>query len=160
MKRIFVIDQQQCSGCLFCAITCSLHNEGYFNPRLARMNLDKQDWSGRDHPIFCEHCQKAPCLNACPSRAILRKTKNDTVVIDPTRCDGCGQCRIACPLGVIKLHPVTNKAIKCDLCDGHPQCVDSCPTNVLYFTTVHEFQSIKQGNSVQRNDARGDVKNG
>jgi Fe-S-cluster-containing hydrogenase component 2 len=160
MKRIFVIDQQQCSGCLLCAISCSLHKEGYFNPRLARMNVVKQDWSGHDKPIFCWHCQRAPCVDACPTGAILRKAVNDTVVIDATRCDGCGQCRIACPFEIIKLHPVTNKAIKCDLCDGHPQCVDSCPTNVLYFTTFNEFQSVKQGNYAHLNDTLGRVKDG
>ncbi len=50
------------------------------------------------------------------------------VVIDEQKCIGCKQCVQACPFGAIQMHPVTKKAIKCDLCGGKPKCVEICRT--------------------------------
>src|SRR5262249_42380031 len=48
----------------------------------------------------CKHCANAPCLEVCPTGAILR-TEFDTVYINGPACNGCRDCVSACPFGVI-----------------------------------------------------------
>ena len=48
----------------------------------------------------CKHCQRAGCLEACPTGAIVR-TEFDSVYVQPDVCNGCGYCVVACPFGVI-----------------------------------------------------------
>ena len=50
----------------------------------------------------CKHCDDAPCLEVCPTGAILR-TEFDTVYINPPACNGCRDCISACPFGVIHM---------------------------------------------------------
>jgi formate dehydrogenase iron-sulfur subunit len=49
----------------------------------------------------CKHCTAAPCLDVCPTGAILR-TEFGTVVVQPDVCNGCGYCVPACPFGVLE----------------------------------------------------------
>ena len=48
----------------------------------------------------CKHCVNAPCLEVCPTGAIVR-TEFDTVYIQEPVCNGCRDCIAACPFGVI-----------------------------------------------------------
>ena len=50
----------------------------------------------------CKHCVNAPCLEVCPTGAILR-TEFDTVYINEPACNGCRDCITACPFGVIHM---------------------------------------------------------
>src|SRR5215472_11282585 len=50
----------------------------------------------------CKHCVNAPCLEVCPTGAILR-TEFDTVYINGPACNGCRDCVSACPFGVIHM---------------------------------------------------------
>ena len=50
----------------------------------------------------CKHCVNAPCLEVCPTGAILR-TEFDTVYIQEPACNGCRDCIAACPFGVIHM---------------------------------------------------------
>ena len=45
----------------------------------------------------CKHCQRAGCLEACPTGAIIR-TEFDTVYVQPDVCNGCGYCVVGLPL--------------------------------------------------------------
>ncbi len=45
----------------------------------------KVDWI----PIPCMHCEEAPCLKACPNRAIYQR-EDGIVMIDPATCKGTG----------------------------------------------------------------------
>src|SRR6266404_6271999 len=48
----------------------------------------------------CKHCERAGCLEACPTGSILR-TEFGSVYVQPDVCNGCGYCVSACPFGVI-----------------------------------------------------------
>src|ERR1700686_307223 len=50
----------------------------------------------------CKHCVNAPCLEVCPTSAILR-TEFDTVFINTPACNGCGDCVPPCPFGGIQM---------------------------------------------------------
>jgi|WetSurMetagenome_2_1015567.scaffolds.fasta_scaffold320570_2 ferredoxin len=49
----------------------------------------------------CNQCLK--CIPVCGYHAITMVTTptKDTLVIDPNKCVGCGECKIACPIDAI-----------------------------------------------------------
>ena len=83
----------------------------------------------------CKHCVQAPCLEVCPTGAIIR-TEFDTVVIQSNVCNGCRDCIAACPFGVIDINPVSDTAQKCTLCYDRlqggmePACSQGLPDRV------------------------------
>jgi Fe-S-cluster-containing dehydrogenase component len=58
--------------------------------------------------------------------ALSVSEKTGAILVDADKCVGCGNCIDACPGRVPFLHPVTRKAIICDLCDGDPLCSKVC----------------------------------
>ena len=97
----------------------------------------------------CKHCVQAPCLEVCPTGAIVR-TEFDTVVIQSDACNGCRDCISACPFGVIEINPVSGTAQKCTLCYDRmqggfePACSKACPTNSIQFGTISELKGRAQ----------------
>ena len=94
------------------------------------------------HSDVCKHCAHAPCLEACPTGAIIR-TEFDTVYVQQDICNGCGYCVVACPFGVIaRDEQGDHTAHKCTLCydrmkDGiEPACAKACPTDSIQFGEV------------------------
>src|SRR5437879_10406521 len=81
----------------------------------------------------CKHCVNAPCLEVCPTGAILR-TEFDTVFINEPTCNGCRDCVSACPFGVIHMSEEHHTAQKCTLCYDRlrvglvPACHQAVPT--------------------------------
>ena len=95
----------------------------------------------------CKHCANAPCLEACPTGAIIR-TEFDTVYVQQDICNGCGYCVVACPFGVIaRDERGTHTARKCTLCydrmkDGiEPACAKACPTDSIQFGEVAKLKA-------------------
>ena len=48
--------------------------------------------------VLCNHCEKPPCVRACPTKATYKK-KDGVVAMDYHRCIGCRFCMAACPYG-------------------------------------------------------------
>ena len=98
----------------------------------------------------CKHCVQAPCLEVCPTGAIIR-TEFDTVVIQSDACNGCRDCIAACPFGVIDINPVSNTsrrsarsattALQVGL---EPACAKACPTESIQFGTISELKGRAQ----------------
>lgn len=95
----------------------------------------------------CKHCAHAPCLEACPTGAIIR-TEFDTVYVQQDICNGCGYCVVACPFGVIARDEHGDcTAHKCTLCydrlkDGmEPACAKVCPTDSIQFGEVEQLKA-------------------
>src|SRR5207237_433332 len=86
----------------------------------------------------CKHCQRAGCLENCPTGAIVR-TEFDTVYVQPDICNGCGYCIAGCPFGVIDRREDDGRAWKCTMCydrlkgDMEPACAKACPTDSIQF---------------------------
>lgn len=93
----------------------------------------------------CKHCVNAPCLEVCPTGAILR-TEYDTVYINEPACNGCRDCIAACPFGVIHMSESRRVAQKCTFCYDRlqnnlvPACAQACPTRSIQFGTQTELQ--------------------
>lgn len=83
-------------------------------------------------PVVCCQCGVAKCIPACSRGALTRGADGRVVLVDATRCDGCGDCLAACPYQAIEV--VGGKAVLCDLCQQvgeDPRCVAACPAGAL-----------------------------
>jgi formate dehydrogenase iron-sulfur subunit len=93
----------------------------------------------------CKHCAYAPCLEVCPTGAILR-TEFDTVYINEPACNGCRDCVGACPFGVIHMSETRHVAQKCTFCYDRlrhnlvPACAQACPTASIQFGPLAELK--------------------
>ena len=93
----------------------------------------------------CKHCANAPCLEVCPTGAILR-TEFDTVYINEPACNGCRDCIAACPFGVIHMSNSKGVAQKCTFCYDRlqhglsPACAQACPTQSIKFGPLNRLR--------------------
>lgn len=107
MRYGMVIDQQKCVGCAGCVFACKAENH---TP--AEINwCDKIITTSGQFPdvrfeylsTMCNHCDNAPCVNACPTRAMY-KSEGGLTLHDPDKCIGCKACMENCPYGVISFN--------------------------------------------------------
>jgi len=123
-------DPQKCVGCVICEYACSWEKEKVFNPLKSRIRAIRLDPLS-NAAIACKACKEAPCVAACPEKALTQSTETGIVTVDEAKCNGCGWCIETCDYGAITLHPTKQKVIVCDLCNGEPECVQFCPEGAL-----------------------------
>jgi TPP-dependent indolepyruvate ferredoxin oxidoreductase alpha subunit len=123
-------DPQKCVGCVICEYACSWEKEKVFNPLKSRIRAIRLD-PFSNVAIACKACKEAPCVAACPEKALTQSTETGVVTVDEDKCNGCGWCIEACDYGAITLHPDKRKVIVCDMCNGEPECVQFCPEGAL-----------------------------
>jgi formate dehydrogenase iron-sulfur subunit len=117
---------------------------GQDGTRATEMQPFQSNWLMRSG--VCKHCERAACLEACPTGALFR-TEFDTVVVQQDICNGCGYCVPACPFGVIELSVADGKAHKCTLCYDRlkgglePACAKRSPTNSIQFGELGELHT-------------------
>jgi formate dehydrogenase iron-sulfur subunit len=164
----FFTDTTICIGCKACEVACKEWNQlpGHAPQFLDSFDntgkLDQQNWRHvqfheRQTPQggvawnmmsdVCKHCVNAPCLDVCPTGAILR-TEFDTVYIQEPACNGCRDCVAACPFGVIHMSERAHVAQKCTFCydrlqnDLQPACAKVCPTESIKFGDLDEMRKV------------------
>ena len=102
----------------------------------------------------CKHCVHAPCLEVCPTGAIIR-TEFDTVYIQEPACNGCRDCVAACPFGVIHMSERDRIAQKCTFCYDRlsaglpPACAQACPTSSIKFGPITQLRKDAQARLAQ-----------
>ena len=145
MKRVY-IKEQVCMGCHLCEDYCLQKHarskdlvKSYkkeFPRALPRLRVDESGIVSLS--IRCQHCVDAPCIRACLTGALSRDPSTALVNVDEERCNGCGTCSLACPLGVPKLDTARKIMVKCDLCQDEeiPVCVANCPNEALVYAEV------------------------
>ncbi len=177
----FFTDTTVCIGCKACEVACKEWNQlpargdGGAHLEMSGQSYDNtlhlsgetwrhvkfieqfpQPYEGRWLMMsdVCKHCVQAPCLEVCPTGAIIR-TEFDTVVIQSDTCNGCRDCISACPFGVIDINHVSGTAQKCTLCYDRisvglePACSKACPTDSIQFGPISELRKRAAARMVQ-----------
>jgi formate dehydrogenase iron-sulfur subunit len=112
---------------------------------IERFSEDRSDARWLMMSDVCKHCVRAPCLEVCPTGAIVR-TEFDTVYIQEPACNGCRDCIAACPFGVIHIGAAKRVAQKCTFCYDRlqnglvPACAQACPTRSIQFGPIDELR--------------------
>jgi len=150
-KVHLVIDLNKCVGCFNCVVACKDEHVGnswlpYTDPQQKHgenwIDVAKHERGAAPYtevsyvPKLCQHCQDAPCMNACPD-AVYRRA-DGIVLFDAGKAKGNRALADACPYGMISWNEELGTAQKCTMCahlldDGwaEPRCVQSCPLRAL-----------------------------
>jgi formate dehydrogenase iron-sulfur subunit len=171
----FFTDTTVCIGCKACEVACHqwnalpardggkvpLSGQSYDNTVgfsdvdwrhvhfIEQFSPDRSDGRWLMMSDVCKHCVNAPCLEVCPTGAIIR-TEFDTVYIQEPVCNGCRDCLTACPFGVIHISAQKHVAQKCTFCYDRlqnglvPACAQACPTRSIQFGPVEAMIQAAQ----------------
>ena len=143
-----VIEQERCLGCETCTVACQMENSPTAEPwiRVETVGADRKDTPAGHYPKLrldflprlCMHCTHPPCIEACPTGAILKRD-DGLVLLAEDKCNGCQTCVEACPYGAILHSPKTGLVEKCNLCCHRidqglePFCVVCCEGQAMHF---------------------------
>jgi Fe-S-cluster-containing dehydrogenase component len=76
-KWVMVIDLRKCVGCHACTIACKAENvlpPGVVYRRVLDIESGRYPNVKRDFiPVLCNHCEDAPCVNACSVKATTKR---------------------------------------------------------------------------------------
>ncbi len=172
----FLTDATLCIGCKACEVACKEWNEvpsdGYAWGGLSYDHTRSLGGSTWRHVKFleqplaagpqvlgakdsfrwvflsdvCKHCERAGCLEACPTGAIFRN-EFGAVYVQSDVCNGCGYCVVTCPFGVIGRREGDGRVFKCTLCYDRqlsgliPACAKACPTESIRFGPLEELEA-------------------
>jgi DMSO reductase iron-sulfur subunit len=150
----FSFDVSRCPGCFACVTACQDQNDFVSDEAVAFRHVTRHETGAYPEAhlaylsLACQHCGDAPCIMACPVRAISRRAADGVVLVDRDLCIGCHSCELACPFGAPKF-PGDGKMAKCDLCHVRrdhglkPACVRVCPTQALDYGPIEELSEKK-----------------
>ena len=153
-----VIDLKRCNGNGACTVACKAEQATppgiWYAPVIEKETGKFPNAKRLFLPVLCNHCKDPPCLQACPSGAIVKRQDGIVHVEDET-CIGSRACIAACPYGAMFFddqqegyfapgltpfeqagYPRREKgvAMKCNFCVHRidkglqPACVETCPT--------------------------------
>lgn len=95
-----VIDLKRCIGCNACTVACKMENStpaGVLFTKTLSEEIGKYPHATRVYiPVLCNHCEDPPCERVCPTKATYIR-EDGIVLVDETKCIGCGACATACP---------------------------------------------------------------
>jgi molybdopterin-containing oxidoreductase family iron-sulfur binding subunit len=180
-----LIDTNQCkTGCNDCVTACNTENglSGGTLPtdsQWIRKIEIKDVSSGRELslPMMCQHCEKPPCVDVCPTNASMKRA-DGIVLVDKHRCIGCRYCMMACPYkarsfvheNLTDQNPDVPRGKgtveSCTLCvhridqGGKPACSEACPNKAILFGDLNDPDSeiAQKVSSVATTQVRADLR--
>jgi len=150
-----LIDASKCAtDCTACVSACRTEfgTQGKGRPAtdpqwVRKVELkDKATGAVTSMPVMCQHCEKPPCVDVCPTGASFKRA-DGIVLVDRHICIGCRYCMMACPYkarsfvhedldGQKPYAPRGKGTVEgCTMCvhridkGQNPACVDSCRSN-------------------------------
>jgi carbon-monoxide dehydrogenase iron sulfur subunit len=151
MKGMLSIDISRCVSCKTCELECAVaHSRAGTLVGVVREEEKVQrrivvEPAGQlSVPLQCRHCEDAPCVAVCPTKAMHKNGREFPVLMDEELCIGCRACISVCPFGVIFMGREGTAVVKCDLCirrlaQGElPACAAGCPTGAIQYATPEE----------------------
>jgi anaerobic dimethyl sulfoxide reductase subunit B (iron-sulfur subunit) len=158
MTYAFSFDASACSGCKACQVACKDKNLlplGVLWRRIYEVGGGEWTHSGNSWTstvyaytlsMACNHCVHPKCAGVCPVDAFSVR-EDGIVLLDSSKCIGCGYCAWACPYGAPQYDPTTGCMTKCNLCYDNldanlpPACVSACPMRVLDLADQSELEA-------------------
>ncbi|NWF92280.1 MAG: FAD-dependent oxidoreductase [Syntrophaceae bacterium] len=106
-KVSLLFNEYDCMGCHACEVACKQEHGLGVGPRVVRV-LERAPFF---KPLFCHHCDDAPCAKSCPEGAISIDPRTKVVLVNEEKCDGCdaikgksgaekqdtSPCKVRCP---------------------------------------------------------------
>jgi len=163
-----LIDTNKCeSGCDDCVTACAEENgwQNQTGPEEVKVQwmrkVDLKDKNtGREVslPVMCQHCEKPPCVDVCPTGASFKRA-DGIVLVDKHICIGCRYCMMACPYKARSFvhSPVESHddmmprgmgtVESCTMCthlidkDKSPACISACPEKAILIGNLNDKQS-------------------
>ena len=166
-----LVDVNACAdGCNACVEACNEEHGLYSLGRPAtdaqwirKLTVrDKTTGNQKSFPVMCQHCEKPPCVDVCPTGASFRRA-DGIVLVNKHTCIGCRYCMMACPYKARSFihetltdqlpHAPRGKGTveSCTLCvhkvdrgDGTTACVEACEReghNALIFGDLNDPES-------------------
>ena len=157
MTFAFTFDASGCSGCKACQAACKDKNNlplGVLWRRIYEVGGGEWTHAGGawtssvyayNLSIACNHCVHPKCAGVCPVNAYTVR-EDGIVLLDSSKCIGCGYCAWACPYGAPQYDRSMGAMTKCNLCYDSldaglpPACVASCPLRILDVTDQAELE--------------------
>lgn len=108
--------------------------------------------------LMCQHCERPPCVDVCPTNASMKR-EDGIVLVDKHLCIGCRYCMMACPydarsfvhetLSNQKEHMPRGKGTveACTMCvhkvdkGEAPACVASVNSDAVIFGDLYDASS-------------------
>lgn len=173
MRYGMVIDLRTCVGCNACSLACRQEHgtpSGILYSRVQNREVGTYPKTRLEAlPLLCMHCDDAPCVKVCPTKATY-VGPNGIVRVDAAKCIGCRRCMDACPYGARFFNDGASGAYfpgqgatayesatagehvkgtveKCDFCvdrvtaGQEPACVQSCTAKARHFGDLDDPKS-------------------
>ncbi len=159
MTYAFVLDASACSGCKACQVACKDKNQlplGVLWRRVYEVSGGSWQQAGAawtstvfayNLSLSCNHCIHPKCAGVCPADAYTVRD-NGIVLLDISKCMGCGYCAWACPYEAPQYDQAAGHMTKCNFCYDNleqglpPACVSACPLRALDCVEVTQGEAL------------------
>lgn len=148
----FYYDNSRCTGCKTCVMACKDYKDSALDVAYRKVyDLEGGTWEKQADDIYttdclfyhlsmaCNHCDDPACVSVCPTTAMHKEGKRGLVLVDETKCVGCGYCVMACPYNapnvVASLATRSNamgvKSASIKVCSRYASCRVRCVRSTL-----------------------------